>query len=728
MAAEIYAQLADLTQQEDALSARFDSLLASCANLARNFHKLGVLQAQAQSMQTASSSLLATLETTAATSERISNNVRNLDAEQARVKETLKYVEEVKELKTCVHGVNQSMEAQEWEAAAELIYRASLVPKQIVDGQFAAMMVPSAEAPLSPAATIQQASDQLFHFFTRQFMQATSSRDTREITRFFKLFPQIGKSDAGLDLYADFVSSIIAERATAALSAAGNSLMLYAGLMTTLFESIAKLLSNHTPLIKRLYGNNIDRVLARVQEDCDKQGILILTTMFDDRQITKRISEIKSYSFSFLVQSFLPQASSAPASQAPEEREVDSRLLDALLTEISVILARWSLFLSFISNLATQEARDKADSFLKQNALGNLLASKVEPWYELMGGYFMRRSVERAFQLEQQTTADAGFPMSSVVEDVLYILRKITSRALSTGHMQSLSSVFAAVRRIMEQDYSGIIGRRMQELQGRITGKSGPAGLVARSAEADKRDRQAYLVLLNGLVLSAEYIEKMQQEHLASPDLDLYHDSTAAVRVIEQLGSLKPRFSRGLEDGCQVLYSYAIKSKMRPLVQDLFSNTSYVLSREAYEDIVAQGDSVSHRFVQAWEAALSPVIEQAAPLVRDLLLQASTRALVRLLEKKLLTIRCSELGAIRLDRDISGIISHVCRMQSEELVSAGTSQPLRERFERLREMVSVVSWDADAGEDADEIVKELDLRKVNAEEVALIRKEMIAYA
>ncbi|ORY84227.1 COG4 transport protein-domain-containing protein, partial [Protomyces lactucae-debilis] len=656
MAAEVHAQLADLTRQEDELSSRFDTLLASSANLSRNLHKLGVLQAQAQSLQSASSSLLSTLESSASTAERISNNVRNLDAEQSRVKETLKYVEEVKELKMCVLGVHQSMEMQEWETAAELIHRASLVPEQIASGQFAAMMVPTAEAPLNPAVTIRDASDQLFHLFTRQFKQAIASRDTREITRFFKLFPQINKSDEGLDLYADFVSSIIAERADAALKAAGNSIMLYAGLMTTLFENIAKLLSNHAPLIKRFYGNNIDRVLARIQEECDKQGILILTTMMDDRQITKRISEIKSYSFSFLVQSFLPQASSAMASQAPEEREVDSRQLDALLTEISVILARWSLFLSFSTNLATPDTAAKADSFLTQNVLGKLLATKIQPWYELMEGYFMRRSVERAFQMEQQTVADAGFPISSVVEDVLFILRKITARALSTGQMQPLSSTFAAIRRVMEQDYAGVLGRRMQELQNRITSKTGTGGLVARSAEAEKRDRSAYLVLLNGLAMSAEYMDQMQKEHLKSPSLDLYADRTGAVRVVEQLATLKLRFSRGLEDGCQVLYSYALKAKIRPLVQDIFVNVSYMLDKQRYEEVVAAGESFSHQFADAWDALLLPVLADAYPRARDLLLHAATRALVRLLEKKLLTMRCTELGAIRLDRDMSGVI------------------------------------------------------------------------
>lgn len=143
MAAEIYSSLAALTREEEVLSRKVDKLLSNAGNLTRSLQKLDLLRAQSQSLQVSSSYLLSTLETTAATAERISSNVRGLDAEQSRVKETLKYVEEVKELKACVLGVHQSMEAQDWEVAAGFVYRASLVPDQIAQGRFAALMVPT---------------------------------------------------------------------------------------------------------------------------------------------------------------------------------------------------------------------------------------------------------------------------------------------------------------------------------------------------------------------------------------------------------------------------------------------------------------------------------------------------------------------------------------------------------------------------------------------------------
>lgn len=714
MANELYANLAELTKEEEALSGKVDKLLSNASNFSRNLQKLDVLLAQSQSLQISSSYLLSSLEVSATTAERISLNVRNLDSEQSRVKETLKYVEEVKELKACVIGIHQSMEAQDWEVAAEFIHRASLVPQQIAKGQFSAMMVPSSETPLNPAETIRDASEQLYVLFQREFKKAADARSTQQITRFFKLFPQIDKADEGLDLYASFVSSIIAERSDQALNTASTSSILYASLVTSLFEHIAKLITNHSPLIMRFYGKNIDRVLENVQIECDKQGILILTTLMEDRQITKKISEIKSYSFSYLVQRLLP--SSRDVSQAPAEREVDSRALDALLSEISIIFSRWSLYVSFLTHSAT--APDP--SFIQDNALSRFLTSKLESDYETMEAYFMRRSVERAFQLETTETSELGHQISSVVDDVMFILRKVTLRALTTCQSKTLSSIFAVVRRIMEQDFAGIFGRRMQDLQSRI---AGPKVGVVRSIEAEKRDRVAYCTLLNNLDMSADYITKIVAEHQASPSLAGFLDRDAAVRVIEVLSTLNERFLRGVEDGIAVLYNSFIKNRIRGLVNDIFIGHTYVLTQTAFEESQSS-NTFRAKLSEEWASLITDSFEGVlSPVAYLALLKATIRAFVRVLEKKLLTFKCNELGAIKLDKDISGIIQIAC----------GEYNGVRDRFDRVREFSNVVNWSSDdrpddggktgGGErEGEEIIRVLGLKKVGVEEVEMIRR------
>ena len=75
-----------------------------------------------------------------------------------------------------------------------------------------------------------------------------------------------------------------------------------------------------------------------------------------------QLTDIRSYAFSFLVQSFLPgprggmggaQRTGSPAPGAAavldEEDGVDVKEIDLLLTEIGVMLGRWSLYCRFLA-------------------------------------------------------------------------------------------------------------------------------------------------------------------------------------------------------------------------------------------------------------------------------------------------------------------------------------------------------------------------------------------
>jgi hypothetical protein len=78
--------------------------------------------------------------------------------------------------------------------------------------------VPTSEIPDPPTAFLSQASDALFKLFLREFDAAAKDKDEERITRFFRLFPLIGKENEGLDVYGRFVCGIIAGRSRAAMT------------------------------------------------------------------------------------------------------------------------------------------------------------------------------------------------------------------------------------------------------------------------------------------------------------------------------------------------------------------------------------------------------------------------------------------------------------------------------------------------------------------------------
>ena len=369
--AEIRATLAKLKEQESTVTRRLNDLISSQKELNRELGKLDIVRAQLGSQAVATRSISnSMLSDAATTAKRISAAVQKLDLEQARVKATLQVVEQVSELKACVHGVVGSMGApQDWETAAGYLNRASKIPKEIVKGSFAEEIVPSIEVPDPPNVTLEHASESLCSLFLREFEKATKEDNGAKITRFFKLFPLIGRSDVGLNVYGRYVCQGVAAHARANLNAGTKGAaqskegLFYANALTKLFEYIAQIVDRHGGLVERHYGEGrMVKVIERLQMEADTQGGIVIDTWSEERSIDRKLTDIRSYAFTFLVQSFLPNQSSrnpisrttSPAAfdhdaRQEDDNSVDMKDIDRSLGEIGVMLARWSVYTRFIA-------------------------------------------------------------------------------------------------------------------------------------------------------------------------------------------------------------------------------------------------------------------------------------------------------------------------------------------------------------------------------------------
>ena len=371
--ADIQETLEQLNRQDASITARLDALIASQNDLSRELGRLDLLRAQLGSQVVNIRAISHdTLSDAASTAQRISGAVKRLDKEQANVKATLDVVEQVAELKACVQGVHGSMGApQDWETAAGYLNRASEIPAEVIDGSFAEEVVPTAEIPDPPRVTLDNAAESLCGLFLREFEKAIKDADGARVTRFFKLFPLIGRSDVGLDAYGRYVCQGVAARARSNLNAGTGGAQrkdgfFYANALTKLFEHIAQIIDGHQPLVERHYGQGMMvKVIERLQMEADVQGGIILETWSEERTVDRKLTDIKSYAFSFLVQSFMRAQKSAagnarsesplkrdgtPAPRTSEEEGVDMKEVDSILAESALMLGRWALYSRFLAS------------------------------------------------------------------------------------------------------------------------------------------------------------------------------------------------------------------------------------------------------------------------------------------------------------------------------------------------------------------------------------------
>jgi hypothetical protein len=292
---ELQAALAYLNAQEILVASRFQTLLSTQSELSHTLSRLDLIRAHLGTQVVAARSLSNNILSIAATTaNRVSSAVKRLDTEQSRVKATLEVVDQVSELKACVLGVTGSMGApQDWETAASYLHRASKIPEEIVKGEFAEEMVSNAEVPDPPSVTLENAAESLCGLFLREFIKAAASSDGENVTRFFKLFPLIGRAQVGLEVYGKYVCGGVSTRARAALAnkpgdQAGD--FFYATAMTRLFEHIATIVEQHGALVDKHYGKGrMVKVIERLQVEADTQGGIIIDTFMDERGMDRKV-------------------------------------------------------------------------------------------------------------------------------------------------------------------------------------------------------------------------------------------------------------------------------------------------------------------------------------------------------------------------------------------------------------------------------------------------------
>ncbi|RDL29981.1 Uncharacterized protein BP5553_10608 [Venustampulla echinocandica] len=740
----IRASLSALHTHDATITLRLQALVSSQADLSRELGRLDLLRAHlgTQVIHTRDISN-GMLDSASSTASHLSSKVKALDLEKKRVEETLGVVEQVAELKACVQGVVGSMGApQDWEAAAGYIARASKVPKHVIEGKFAARIVPSVEVPDDPAVTIENAKESLCSLFLREFEKAAEEGDNPKITRFFKLFPLIGREETGLDVYGRYVCQGVAQRARGNLKEGtkgrdGKEGFFYANAITKLFEHIAQIVEHHGTLVERHYGQGrMVKVIERLQVEADVQGGIILDTWGDERSVDRRLTDVKSYPFSFLVQSFLPTQKSSGISRTnspavggtngriSEDEGVDMKEVDGLLNETAMMLGRWSSFSRFLAGKC-RDPRVSSDEplvmpeLLLKSALTRKVSARLTDPFNVLTTFFFRRSVEKAFQLDESPTGLSLNPSKPVdgnppfiitpVDDVMYIVNTVLQRALSTSQRDVIASVLPTIGRVLGSDFVGMIQRKMRD-------ESYPKSAIQGGFPPEDKII-SFIVLINSLDVANEYISRIVTSRLQLPEhinsstapdglsnlFPFDHDATFVAHSLETLNmTLASQTSELITGGLHVMFNQIVKPRLRPVLSDTFRDVDYSLSEDDLaeiarhtdtdQDIELMADLVARRFEHAWDSLMKPIQRIMTAKCFEMLLDQTAKHLARVLEKRIWSYagKMNVLGAGRMERDFSGIVGVVAR---------GGRYGIRDIFASVNQICMLVNmeeeeWDA----------------------------------
>lgn len=734
--AQVRAVLRDIQRERREKHAELEKLTdAATDKRERQTQQLAVLQTQLSTTGlTQSRQLMGMLGSAGSAAGRIASGVRQVDRERQRVREALQYVQDVISLKNSIVGMQDAMAAQDWDRAARYVSEARALPQQLVAGEFAKKMVPVAEIPDFPEETIAQACESLGKLFLREFHRAAAAKDMAALTRFFKLFPLIGKDNQGLQVYSQFIAGIITTQSRALMQQRppeGQALLLfYSRIVSRLFEDIATIVDQHSTVIEAHYGRPaMVWVIDKIQDEADLQGGIAIDTFWDENRVEKLLSDVRAYAYNYLVSTFSLGGSGtmggssqgtrsrvnspAPgtagsARESIDEQGTDLKSVGSVVNEMSIMLNRWSLYRRFlqtrwgsVADGESEKGPTDVDRIIAESGFARKVSTLLAPGFETFSTFVLRRSVEKAFQLEELPNLRADFTaeaplVASFVDDVMYIFSTVLKQALASGEPQVVKTVLGNTRRILESDYIGMVQRKLRDEAPRPASQPKTQQLpssrqLAGLTGPDEDRLRRFILYLNSLSLSADYAERIVGS--LDVDADLGADTPAAddaKKVLTSLAaSVRVRCNELISDSLQVLFTTVLNVRVRNLCTGLFRDANYMLSPNDVSDL-------SESFAQRWKALIAEFVRIMSPDTFSKLLGIVTTSMARLFEKWIWSLegKVNDLGAIALDRDISRIIG---------TVSEGHYR-LRDRFVRVAQIVMIAGLDDPEEEAAMDIV------------------------
>ncbi|WWC99798.1 hypothetical protein V866_006706 [Kwoniella sp. B9012] len=683
------------------------------------------------------------------TSERVGGKVRRLDEEVGRVREATDIVTEVLELKNALYTLSAAIAKSDWESASRACRRAMSVRKEVIEGGFAGGVVPTPQYPLPPAQTLQELREILLHTFRTEFDAAAERKDEQNVSRYFRLWPGIGAEEEGLEAYGDFVVGLVKGRSSTA--GKSSSPLYYLTSLTNLLEAIAHIIDQHQPVVDKYYGKGRMRtVVGRLVGESDRVVRNLVEGWEEERRVGRLISDTKQSSFPLLhnpsllpplfaslnnpaVQQLslaslantttaaLPNLSSAstllqsyaqggkkgihqpvqPVSVEEKEEGPDPRDVDRVLGELVALGGRWALFRRFVwSRIVDDDSEDDEEetkpqspindeehqqqmNVIEQSGSQRAIENLLKVYYEPLELWFLRMSIEKAHRLDSPDTTSRPH-LSSILDDTFYLLKLVLGRLLSCGSMATLRSMRQKLAEVIERDYTGVIRKKMDAVY------VGQAPAQDRGLEKDKRERDqrsAFIIHLNDLDVSADYMERLLDETLANlPQVFLMTEIRPVTDEIETLRDISNRFRSTGKAGLEQLFNQLTKPRLRGLLDDCYKDVTYLLDEDTFAE-ADELDIVRKRFIRAWESLVDGYKDTFTDHNYQTFFNLTVEVLVRPWEKMIQGMRFTELGAIRFERDVRAIANYL---------SAQTSfGGARDKFTRLQQIATVLNLDGD---------------------------------
>jgi hypothetical protein len=619
-----------------------------------------------------------------------------------RTQSALNRVQDIIDLKQCIDGVKVSLTEEDYETAAGYIARFLSLGEGVLE-EVSCEVLRSAHVRLK--AEVGERTD-----------RAEKDGDEAAVLRFTRLYDSLGLGDQGLKRYAAYLAGAVEARSKAfvALMDSAGSLSSPPGFvepLSALLEDIASTIVTHEADVEQAFGaGSLTVVMERLQVMCGALMGSLTAKFLAMRRIiawTREAAAVAAASAAAAAYAsgggggiggggvgggggggggMSGSAGGAGAGGA------DIRDLDPILDEAATLSMRAATYEVFI-RARFAEAAARAKLPLGTSA-GLQEVSKhiqvVMGHYVTMEQFYMVESVRKAIRIDEPESPDAQ--TSSVVDDVFYLVQKCSRRVISSGNGPAVCAILNHVGSLIDlgSEYMRHLKAKLAEAGRPIFSSAANIQQILMTSSGSSQPSpppRAYLVALNNLQVSHEYLGKLRAE-LEKDVKVTFADRPGEVKLtglaLENLGETAVGFTGVIEAAFETLCTQSLANRLHALVDHL-STVNFDMSEAAYaaHDV---NDPFLVKFRPGIEALLGPFKNGLTGPNFDSLLQGVCRVVAARLEYVIANkaFVCNHLGGLMLDRDMRAVLA---------VFSDQAQKTVRDKFVRVSQIALLLSLD-----------------------------------
>lgn len=576
--------------------------------------------------------------------DEVCSKFRRIDLAKARLQDCLSKISDIHDLRSCRIGMLKAMESDNFEEAAIHIKRfleidqkelrktiavlcrqrtdsSITVPqKQVIRAQD--LMVNKDDdgteyviEPSSMDSTItklEEARSRLLQICEENMTKAIQENNSKDVERFFKIFPMLNEYQGGLTSYAEFICrKIVTPQVAETLKSSQKN---QADKLAALYESVAKLIDAHQPLIETYYGPGHLIVVVKIMlKECDRISRKLLEEFRNVRKLQSITNAILAASNQKLVpqnsvvknrNSNLPNTSPLP--------DLDPRNIDSVLNEMASIISRSEVYLNFLVQRMKDDLGLKCDDDTQKQSSNiqiyqlisiecelNYLIQELGGIHVLFERFYLEESSKIAVQVDKIDSQTFSYFVSSMLDDIFFIIKKSTKRAISTKSNEVFCAIINHCVQLLESTFCQHLEDKLKNQQYYSTAFSGKNLDLSQAYSAIQNSRYLqssteletskaqYFSALNNLDLACDYVQTLRGildqdvKRLQSPlvsEQNYDNQVEKSITCLNELTKLVGKFTSMINTSLYQLFNAIFRNRLRSELRTILNENPVLAS------------------------------------------------------------------------------------------------------------------------------------------------------